>query len=114
MSSRPNLCRRSTLRCLSVSFTPHIQRIILKSVLSNLCSSSFFIGQVSLPYNIHDLTQALYTLPFKSEFTSLAVKKGANLRNLSHPDQVLAITAAFAPPSVLIMSLRYQYFSTVS
>src|SRR3989442_1263920 len=48
--SIPKPFLRSLVLLLSFSVTPDIHLTMLFSVLTSLCISSFFIGQVSLPY----------------------------------------------------------------
>src|SRR5437867_10468195 len=49
---------------LSFRVTPDIHLTILFSVLTSLCISTFFIGQVSLQYTSTLCTHALYIFPF--------------------------------------------------
>src|SRR6266516_3643896 len=62
--SIPNPCLSSSLVLLSFRVTPDIHLTILFSVLTSLCISSAFIGQVSLPYTSTLCTHALYIFPF--------------------------------------------------
>jgi len=65
---------------------------------------SFLTGQVSLPCSILLHTQLLYSLPLPINDISLLVSNGTNCRNLFHPIQILASTAASASPSTLNIS----------
>src|SRR3989442_1084193 len=62
--SIPNPRLRSSLFLLSFSVTPDIHLTILFSVLTSLCISTAFVGQVSLPYTSTLCTHALYIFPF--------------------------------------------------
>ena len=68
--SIPNRCCNFSFDTQSLSFTPHIQRIIALSVLFILFISSIFAGQVSLPYSstvcTHGLPRILRDTPFQS------------------------------------------------
>src|SRR6266516_6303487 len=64
--SIPNPCLSSSLVLLSFRVTPDIHLTILFFVLTNLCISSTFIGQVSLPYTSTLCTQCSIYLSFHS------------------------------------------------
>src|SRR5437867_4268423 len=59
----PSLLLSSSLDLLSFRVTPDIHLTMLLSVLTSICISSTFIGQVSLPYTSY-CTHALYIFPF--------------------------------------------------
>src|SRR6266516_5883615 len=61
--SIPNPCLSSSPVLLSFRVTPDIHLTILFSVLTSLCISSTFIGQVSLPYTSTLCIHALYIFP---------------------------------------------------
>src|SRR5437867_9619284 len=71
--SIPKPFLRSLVLLLSFSVTPDIHLTMLFSVLTSLCISSFFIGQVSLPYTSTLCTHALYIFPFTLNEAPLAV-----------------------------------------
>src|SRR5206468_1522230 len=88
----------SLVLLLSFSVTPDIHLTMLFSVLTSLCISSFFIGQVSLPYTSTLCTHALYIFPFTLNEAPLAVNN--ILRSLNFPQShlTLALDASSAPP----------------
>ena len=61
--SMPNRPLSSSLDILFLRLTPHIHLTIMRSVLSNRCMSSFFIGHVSLPIHHRSLYTSLVNLP---------------------------------------------------
>src|SRR3989441_9425780 len=79
----PSPLLSSSLDLLSFRDTPDIHLTMLFSVLSNLCISSTFIGQVSLPYTRTLCTHALYIFPFTLNEAPLAVNN--ILRSLNFP-----------------------------
>src|SRR6266403_258604 len=81
--SIPKPFLRSLVLLLSFSVTPDIHLTMLFSVLTSLCISSFFIGQVSLPYTSTLCTHALYIFPFTLNEAPLAVNN--ILRSLNFP-----------------------------
>src|SRR3989441_4098673 len=74
-----------SLDLLSFRVTPDIHLTMLFSVLTSLCISSTFIGQVSLPYTstLCRPTHALYIFPFTPNEAPLAVNN--LLRSLNFP-----------------------------
>src|SRR3989441_7823702 len=65
----------SSLDLLSFRVTPDIHLTILFSVLTSLCISFTFIGQVSLPYTSTLCTHALYIFPFTLNEALLSVNR---------------------------------------
>src|SRR6184192_1028445 len=87
-----------SLDVLSFRVTPDIKLTMLFSVLTSLCISSSFIGQVSLPYTSLLCTHALYIFPFTFNEAPLVVN--IILRSLNFPQAhlTLALDASSAPP----------------
>src|SRR5437867_3615363 len=77
---------------------------ILFSVLTSLCISTAFVGQVSLPYTSTLCTHALYIFPFNLKEAPLTVNN--ILRSLDFPQAhlTLALDASSAPPPFPITS----------
>src|SRR5207247_7018955 len=69
----PSPCLSSLLDLLSFRVTPDIHLTMLFSVLTRLCISSSFVGQVSLPYTSTLCTHALYIFPFTLNEAPLTV-----------------------------------------
>src|SRR3989442_10528627 len=88
----------SSLDLLPFRDTPDIHLTMLFSVLSSLCISSTFIGQVSLPYTSTLCTHALYMFSFNFNEAPLVVNP---LKSLNFPQThlTLALDASSAPPS---------------
>src|SRR5207247_9410067 len=82
----PSLLLSSSLDLLSFRVTPDIHLTMLFSVLTSLCISSAFIGQVSLPYTSTLCTHALYIFPFTLNEAPLAVNN--LLRSLNFPKHI--------------------------
>src|SRR5437899_3317504 len=73
----------SSLDLLSFRVTPDIHLTMLFSVLTSLCISSTFIGQVSLPYTSTLCTHALYIFHFTINEAPLAVNNLLRSLNFS-------------------------------
>src|SRR5437867_3962880 len=95
---------RSLVLPLSFSVTPDIHLTMLFSVLTSLCISSFFIGQVSLPYTSTLCTHALYIFPFTLNEAPLAVNNILRSLNFPKAHLTLALDASSAPPPFPITS----------
>src|SRR6266516_1792770 len=96
--SIPNPCLSSSLVLLSFRVTPAIHLTILFSVLTNLCISSTFIGQVSLPYANILCAHALYIFPFTFKEAPLAVSNIFRSLNFPQAHLTLALDDSSAPP----------------
>src|SRR3989441_12058657 len=94
----------SSLDLLSFRVTPDIHLTMLFSVLTSLCISFTFIGQVSLPYTSTLCTHALYIFPFAFNEAPLIVNN--LLRSLNFPQAhfTLPLDASSAPPHFPITS----------
>src|SRR6266516_157612 len=112
--SIPNPCLSSSLVLLSFRVTPDIHLTILFSVLTSLCISSTFIGQVSLPYTRTLCTHALYIFPFTLKEALLVVSSIFRSLNFPQAHLTLALDDSSAPPPFPITSPRQQNFSTTS
>src|SRR5206468_2522310 len=88
----------SSLDLLSFRVTPDIRLTMIFSVLTSLCLSTTFTGQVSLPYTSTLCTHALYIFPFTFNEAPLVVN--SLLRSLNFPQAhlTLALDASSAPP----------------
>src|SRR5437867_10263340 len=80
----------SSLGLLSFKVTSDIHLTMVFSVLTSLCISSFFIGQVSLPYTSTLCTHALYIFSFTLNEAPLAVNN--LLRFINFPQAHLTLT----------------------
>src|SRR6266516_3167579 len=96
--SIPNPCLSSSLVLLSFRFTPDIHLTILFSVLTNLCISPTFIGQVLLPYTSTLCTHALYIFPFTFKEAPRAVSNIFRSLNFPQAHLPLALDDSSAPP----------------
>src|SRR5207245_7725429 len=94
----------SSLDLLSFRDTPDIHLTMLFSVLSSLCISSTFIGQVSLPYTSTLCTHALYIFPFTLNEAPLAVNNPLKSLNFSQAHLTLALNVSSAPPPFPVTS----------
>src|SRR3989442_13659212 len=94
----PSLLLSSSLNLLSFRVTPDIQLTILFSVLTSLCISSTFIGQVSLPYTSTLCIHALYIFPFTLHEAPLAVNNILKSLNFSQAHLTLALDASAPLP----------------
>src|SRR2546425_9269094 len=102
--SIPSLSLSSSLGLLSFKVTPDIHLTMVFSVLTSLCISSFFIGQVSLPYTSTLCTHALYIFPFTLNEAPLAVNNILRFLNFPQAHLTLALDASSAPPPFSITS----------
>src|SRR3989441_5878223 len=102
--SMPSPHLSSSLGLLSFSVTPDIHLTILFSVLTSLCISFTFIGQVSLPYTSTLCTHALYIFPFTLKEAPLAVNNILKSLNFPQAHLTLALDASSAPPPFPITS----------
>src|SRR6266516_4187916 len=102
--SIPNPCLSTSLVLLSFRVTPDIHLIILFSILTNLCISSTFIGQVSLPYTSTLCTHALHIFPFTLKEAPLAVSNVFRSLNFPQAHLTLALDDCFAPAPFPITS----------
>src|SRR3989442_12469919 len=102
--SIPNPRLRSSLFLLSFRVTPDIHLTILFSVLTSLCISTAFVGQVSLPYTSTLCTHALYIFPFNLKEAPLTVNSILRSLNLPQAHLTLALDASAAPPPFPITS----------
>src|SRR5437867_2933650 len=102
--SIPNPRLRSSLFLLSFRVTPDIHLTILFSVLTSLCISTAFIGQVSLQYTSTLCTHALYILPFNLKEAPLTVNNILRSLNFPQAHLTLALDASSAPPPFPITS----------
>src|SRR3989441_7158929 len=100
----PNPCLGSSHILLSFRVTPDIHLTILFSVLRNLCISTTFIAQVSLPYMSTLCTHALYIFPFTLKEAPLAVSNILRSMNFPQVHLTLAIEDSSALPPFLITS----------
>src|SRR3989441_6694308 len=100
----PSPLLSSSLDLLSFRDTPDIHPTMLFSVLSSLCISSTFIGQVLLPYTSTLCTQALYIFPFTFNEAPLAVNNPLKSINFPQAHLTLALDASSAPPPFPITS----------
>src|SRR6184192_1491226 len=82
--SIPNPRLRSSLFLLSFRVTPDIHLTILFSILTSLCISTAFVGQVSLPYTSTLCTHALYIFPFNLKEAPLLVNNILRSLNFLH------------------------------
>src|SRR3989441_1697672 len=98
----PSPLPSSSLDLLSFRDTPDLT--MLFSVLSGLCISSTFIGQVSLPYTSTLCTHALYIFPFTLSEAPLAVNSILKSLNFPQAHLTLALNASSAPPPFPITS----------
>src|SRR3989442_1537698 len=87
----------SSLDLLSFRVTPDIHITMLFSVLTSLCISSTFIGQVSLPYKSTLCIHALYIFPFTFNEAPLAVNNLLRSLNFLQAHFTLALDASSAP-----------------
>src|SRR3989442_12208374 len=94
----------SSLDLLSFRDTPDIHLTMLFFVLSSLCISSTFIGQVSLPYTSTLCTHALYIIPFTFNEAPLTVNNPLKSLNFPQAHLTLALDASSAPPPFPITS----------
>src|SRR2546425_486960 len=88
----------SSLGLLSFRVTPDIHLTILFSVLTSLCISLTFIGQVSLPHTSTLCTHALYIFSFTLNEAPLAVNNILKSLNFPQAHLALALDASSAPP----------------
>src|SRR5881296_1422155 len=95
---------RSSLFLLSFRVTPDIHLTILFSVLTSLCISTAFVGQVSLPYTSTLCTHALYIFPFNLKEAPLTDNNILMSLNFPQAHLTLALDAASAPPPFPITS----------
>src|SRR3989441_12732173 len=100
----PSLLLSSSLDLLSFRVTPDIHLTMLFSVLTSICISSTFIGQVSLPYTSTLCTHALYIFPFTLNEAPLTVNNLLRSLNFSQAHLTLALDASSAPPPFPITS----------
>src|SRR3989442_4939320 len=112
--SIPKPFLRSLVLLLSFSVTPDIHLTMLFSFLTSLCISSFFIGQVSLPYTSTLCTHVLYIFPFTLNEAPLAVDNILRSLNFPQAHLTLALDASSAPPPFPITSPKYQNLSQTS
>src|SRR6059036_3649508 len=94
----------SSLDLLSFIVTPDIHLTMLFSVLTSLCISSTFIGQVSLSYTSTLCTDALYIFPFTFNDAPLVVNNLLRSLNFPQAHLTLALDASSAPPPFPITS----------
>src|SRR2546425_3447637 len=98
----------SSLDLLSFRVTPDIHLIMLFSVLTSLCISSTFNGQVSLPYTGTLCTHALYIFPLTLNEAPLTVNNLLRFLNFPHAAHLtLARDASSAPPPFPITSPKF-------
>ena len=90
----------------STGLTPQIQRIMARSVLSNLDLSSFLSAQHSLPYKSTVRMHVLNTFPRVWNEIERFVRTGSNSRNLPHAVLALVIALRLQPPPASMVSLR--------
>jgi len=94
----------------------HIHLTINLSAISNLCTSSDLIGQVSLPYTISLCAQALYTFPFTFRKAPQKFNTGATPWILLHVLCICELHAVYlivSPNSFLqILPANFAVFST--
>src|SRR3989442_123203 len=86
----------SSLELLSFRDTPDIHLTMLFPVLSSLCTSSTFIGQVSLQYTSTLCTHAIYIFPFTINEAPLAVNNP--LKSLNFPKAHITLALLIPPP----------------
>src|SRR3989442_14485220 len=96
----------SSLDLLSFRVNPDIHLTMLFSVLTSLCISSTFIGQVSLPYTSTLCTHALYIFPFTFNEALLVVNNLLRSLNFPQAHLTLALDASSSPPPFPITSLK--------
>src|SRR2546425_13081892 len=102
--SIPSLSLSSSFGLLSLRVTPDIHLTMVFSVLTSLCISSFFIGQVSLPYTSILCTHALYIFPFTLNEAPLVVNNLLKSLNFPQVHLTLALDASSAQPPFPITS----------
>src|SRR6184192_4899492 len=96
----------SSLDLLSFRVTPDIHLTMLFSVLSGLCISSTFVGQVSLPYTSTLCTHALYIFPFTLNEAPLVVNNLLRSLNFPQAHLTVALDASSTPLPFPITSLK--------
>src|SRR5437899_2354005 len=94
----PSPSLSSSLDLLSFRVTPDIHLTMLFSILTSLCISSTFIGQVSLPYTSTLCIHALYIFPFTLSEAPLAVNNLLRSLNFPQAHLTLALDASAPPP----------------
>src|SRR3989442_11462878 len=102
----PSLLLSSSLDLLSFRVTPDIHLTMLFSVLTSLCISSTFIGQVSLSYTSTLFTHALYIFSFTLNEAPLTVNNLLRSLNFPQAHLTLALDASSAPPPFPITSVK--------
>src|SRR5437899_559300 len=94
----------SSLDLLSCRITPDIHLTMLFSVLTSLCISSTFIGQVSLAYTSTLCTHALYIFPFTLNEAPLAVDNPLRFINFPQAHLTLALDASYDTIKMILFS----------